>query len=49
MKKYYNCPVTEVVNVNAAYNVCAVSSTDSFTIVDPTEDPGNLINAESGR
>ncbi|MBR4564273.1 MAG: hypothetical protein IKO26_07470 [Paludibacteraceae bacterium] len=31
MKKNYNCPAVEVMNINAAYNICAESVFGSFT------------------
>lgn len=26
MKKYYNCPATEVITVNATYSICSESN-----------------------
>jgi len=45
MKKYYNCPATEVITVNATCNLCAVSTTENFSIIDP----GTTIGADEGR
>lgn len=45
MKKTYNCPVTEVITVNAMSNLCAVSTTENFSIIDP----GTTIGADEGR
>ncbi len=48
-KKNYIQPSIEAMTVNAVSNLCAVSTTENFSIVDPTADPSNLINADSGR
>lgn len=49
MKKHYNCPAVEVMNVYSASAVCAVSTTENFSIVNPSADPGSPIVAEEGR
>ena len=45
MKKYYNCPATEDITINATYNLCAVSTTENFSIIEP----GTNIGADEGR
>lgn len=44
-KKNYIQPAFEVLMVNATHSVCAVSSTEKFSIIDP----GDLIGADEGR
>ena len=49
MKKQYIQPSIEAMTVNAVSNLCAVSTTENFGIIDPAADPSNQINADQGR
>jgi hypothetical protein len=45
MKKNYNCPAVEVLNISAQNYICATSTFENFTTVSP----GTEIGADEGR
>ena len=50
MKNNYIQPAVEVMTINAAYSICAESTTQTFGIVTPyAENPGDNITAGQGR
>jgi len=44
MKKNYNCPAVEVKTISMTNTICGVSSTESFSVVNP-----GGVGADQGR